>query len=159
MFRRTFVVVGIVECLQSDHWGWELIDSHGAGKVVCPFTTGRGVGTETCWVLGGQCVSSWRRPLIWLGHLWWFVRVYIYTYIYIYIYIYISLDIGRNMLLCVCWWEKGMACGGLPFSGTGCPIPDVDHLSLLCFDLCLGCWFYFLTTCLGCFCPRTLLFK
>ena len=27
---------------------WELIDSHGAGTVVCPFTTGRGIGTETC---------------------------------------------------------------------------------------------------------------
>ena len=40
MSRRTFVVVAIVE--------WELIDSHGACTVVCPFTTGRGVGTETC---------------------------------------------------------------------------------------------------------------
>ena len=28
--------------------GWELIDSHGAGTVVCPFITGRGIGTETC---------------------------------------------------------------------------------------------------------------
>ena len=36
-----------------------------------------------------------------------------------------------------------MACGGLPFSGTGCPIPDVDNLCLLCIDLCLGCCFYF----------------
>ena len=26
----------------------ELIDSHGAGTVVCPFTTGRGIGTEAC---------------------------------------------------------------------------------------------------------------
>ena len=43
-----FVVVGIVECLQSDRGGWKLIDSHGAGTVVCPFTTGRGVDTETC---------------------------------------------------------------------------------------------------------------
>ena len=42
-----FVVTGIVECLQPDR-GWELIDSHGAGTVVCPFTTGRGIGTETC---------------------------------------------------------------------------------------------------------------
>ena len=32
---------------------------------------------------------------------------------------------------------------GLPFSDTGCPIPDVDNLSLLCIDLCLGCCFYF----------------
>ena len=32
MSRKTFVVVGIVECLQPDRGdGWELIDSHGAG--------------------------------------------------------------------------------------------------------------------------------
>ena len=48
MSRRTFVVVGIAECLQPDRGGWELIDSHGADTVVCPFTTGRAVGTETC---------------------------------------------------------------------------------------------------------------
>ena len=48
MSRMTFVVVGIVECQQPDRGGWELIVSHGAGTVVCPFTTGRGVGTETC---------------------------------------------------------------------------------------------------------------
>ena len=47
MSLRTFVVVGIVECLQPDR-GWELIDSNVADTVVCPFTTGRGVGTETC---------------------------------------------------------------------------------------------------------------
>ena len=27
-----------------------------------------------------------------------------------------------------------MACGGLPFPGTGCPIPGVDNLCLLCID-------------------------
>ena len=48
MSRRTFVVVGIVECLQPDRGGWGLIDTHGAGTVVCPFTTGREIGTETC---------------------------------------------------------------------------------------------------------------
>ena len=31
--------------------------------------------------------------------------------------------------------EEGMACGGLPFLGTGCPIPDVDNLYLLCIDI------------------------
>ena len=41
------VIAGIVDCLQPDHRGWELIDSHGADTVVCPFTTGRGIGTET----------------------------------------------------------------------------------------------------------------
>ena len=30
--------------------------------------------------------------------------------------------------------EEGMACGGLPFLGTGCPFPDVDNLCLLCID-------------------------
>ena len=29
---------------------------------------------------------------------------------------------------------EGMACGGLPFPDTGCPIPDVDYLCLLCID-------------------------
>ena len=49
MSQRTFVVVGIVECLQHDRGGWELVDSDGAGTVVCsPFTTGRRIGTETC---------------------------------------------------------------------------------------------------------------
>ena len=48
MSRRTFVVIGIVECLQPERGGWELVDSHGAGTVVCSFTTSRAVGTETC---------------------------------------------------------------------------------------------------------------
>ena len=46
MSRSTFVV-GIVQCLQPDRGGWELIDSYGSGTVVCPFTTGIGIGTET----------------------------------------------------------------------------------------------------------------
>ena len=29
---------------------------------------------------------------------------------------------------------EGMACGGLPLLGTGCPILDVDNLCLLCID-------------------------
>ena len=29
---------------------------------------------------------------------------------------------------------EGIACGGLPFPGTGCPIPDVDNLCLSCID-------------------------
>ena len=29
---------------------------------------------------------------------------------------------------------EGMACGGLPFPGTDCPIPDVDNICLLCID-------------------------
>ena len=34
MSRRAFVVAGIVECLQPDRGGWELIDSHGATPMV-----------------------------------------------------------------------------------------------------------------------------
>ena len=29
---------------------------------------------------------------------------------------------------------EGMACGGLPFPRTGCPIRDVDYLCFLCID-------------------------
>ena len=29
---------------------------------------------------------------------------------------------------------EGMACGGMPFPGTGCPILDVENLCLLCID-------------------------
>ena len=48
MSQRAFVVAGIVECLQPDRGGWELIDSHGAGTVVCLVTAGRGIGNKTC---------------------------------------------------------------------------------------------------------------
>ena len=61
MSRKAFVVAGIVECLQLDRGWWELIDSHGIGTVVCPFTTGRGMIV---------CTS-----------------VYIYIYIYITVYL------------------------------------------------------------------------
>ena len=46
---------------------------------------------------------------------------------------------------------EGMACGSLPFPGTGCPIPDVDYLCLLCIDFMFGMLFPILTTFLGCF--------
>ena len=69
MFRRTFVAVGIVECLQPNCGGWELIDSHGADTVVCPLTTGSGVGTETCGM-----------DNVFPSEVWTFVmRVYIYN--------------------------------------------------------------------------------
>ena len=48
MSQRAFAVAGIVKCLQPDHGEWELIDPHGAGTVVCPFTTATGIGTGTC---------------------------------------------------------------------------------------------------------------
>ena len=35
-------------CTRPDHEGWELIDSHGAGTLVYPVNTGRGIGTDTC---------------------------------------------------------------------------------------------------------------
>ena len=46
--RLSSLALSIVECLQPDRGGWELIDFNGAGTVVCLFTTSRGVGTETC---------------------------------------------------------------------------------------------------------------
>ena len=63
-----FFVVSIMECLQPDRGGWELIDSHGAGTGVCPFTTGRGIYI--------------------------YIYIYIYVYIYICIYIYINCVLG-----------------------------------------------------------------
>ena len=43
-----YIHTSLYVCVQPDRGGWELIDSHGAGTVVCPFITGRGIGTETC---------------------------------------------------------------------------------------------------------------
>ena len=39
----------------------------------------------------------------------------------------------KNVIMCLLMGE-GVACGGLPFPGTGCPIPDVDNLCLSCID-------------------------
>ena len=41
--------------------------------------------------------------------------------------------IKKIVLVCLLVGEV-MACGGLPFPVTGCPIPDVDNLCLLCID-------------------------
>ena len=102
MSRRTFVVVGIVECLQPDRGGWELIDSRGAGTVACSFTTGRGVGTETCgWTI---CFLLTTFSLAW-------TLMTICTSVYMYNCVsvsllsnvtcnYVSADGGRDVL----WW-------------------------------------------------------
>ena len=29
------------------------------------------------------------------------------------------------------WWGEGVAYGGLPFPGTGCPVPDVGNIYLV----------------------------
>ena len=146
MSRRTCVVFGFVECLQPNRGGCKLIDSHGADTVVCPFTTGRGIGTETCG-MGNVfpaddlqfCLDTYDS-----------CTIYIYIYICIYIYMCVCVCVFGSLisdvtLLCACWWVMGevMACGSLHFSDTGCPIPDIDNLCLLCIDLCLGCCFYF----------------
>ena len=67
----------------------------------------------------GQCVSSW-RPLVWLGHSWQFVRVYIYIYNCVFGSLisdvtcnYVSADGGRDGL----WWP---ALPGHWLSYTGC---------------------------------------
>ena len=54
---------------------------------------------------------------------------------------------------------EGMAYGGLPFPGTGCPIPDVDNICLLCIDFYVWDAVSILTTSLGYFCPRISLFE
>ena len=112
--------------------GWELIDSHGAGTVVCPFTTGRGIGTETC-----EMDNVF--PLVWLGHLWQFVRVYIYIYNCVFGSLisdvtcnYVSAEGGRDGL----WWP---ALPGHWLSYTGCWL----SLLIMYWLLCLGCCFYF----------------
>ena len=54
MLGRQYVSKNVCRCWHCrvstarDRGGWEVIDSHGAGTVVCPFTTCRGIGTETC---------------------------------------------------------------------------------------------------------------
>ena len=58
----------VVECLWPDRGGWILIQSHGAGTVVCPLHTGRGTGNEACgW---GRVVCLWWPVLSghWLSH-------------------------------------------------------------------------------------------
>ena len=54
-------------------------------------------------------------------------------YEYIYNCVFGSLISDVHVIMCLLMGE-GMACGGLPFPGTGCPIPDVDYLCLLCID-------------------------
>ena len=60
-------------------------------------------------------------------------RITASVYIYVYIYCIWILEIGRNLYLCLLIGER-MACGGLPFPKTGCPILDVDNLCLLCIE-------------------------
>ena len=56
--------------------------------------------------------------------------MYIYIYIFIYITVFGSLisDVTFNYVSA----DGGR--GGLPFPGTGCPVPDVDNHCLLCID-------------------------
>ena len=47
----------------------------------------------------------------------------------------LTIVVAREVFYHVCLlMGEGMACGGLPFPGTGCPIPDVDNLCLLCIE-------------------------
>ena len=140
MSRRASVVAGIVECLQPDRGGWELIDSHGAGTVVCPFTTGRGIGTETC-EMDNVCFLLTTSSLAW-------TLVIICSCVYIYIYIVFGSLISD--LTCNYVSADG-GTGGLPFPGTRCPIPDVDNLCLFRIDFNVWGAVSILTTSLGCF--------
>ena len=133
MSRRAFVVAGIVECLQPDRGRWELIDSHGAGIVVCPFITGRGIGTETC-----EMDNVFPPDDLQFG-----LDTYDSLYEYIYNCVfgslisdvkcnYVSADGVRDGL----WWP---ALPGHWLSYTGCWL----SLLVMYWLLCLGCCFYF----------------
>ena len=70
-----------------------------------------------------QCVSSW-WPLDWFG--------YFTNCILIYDLLFKSLTDGVYHLFYL-YWLMGieMANGGLPFPGTGCPVPDVTNIYLM----------------------------
>ena len=129
--RRAFVVVGIVECLRSGRGGWGLVDSHGAGTVIYPFTTGREVGTETC---GMDNVFP-------TDGLWFGLDAYESLYEYIYLDpwyrtspVIMSADEGRDGL----WWP---ALPGHWLSYTGC-----WQSLLVMYWLMFGMLFLFSTT-------------
>ena len=133
MSRRAFVVAGIVECLQPDRGGWELIDSYGAGTVVCPFITGRGIGTETCEMDNVFPPDDLLFGLDTYDSL----CEYIYNCVFGSLisdvtYNYVSADGGRDGL----WWP---ALPGHWLSYTGCWL----SLLVMYWLLCLGCCFYF----------------
>ena len=44
--------------------------------------------------------------------------------------------------ICIDVVGQGVACGGLPFLGTGCPVPDIANIYLICNFYCLGYCFY-----------------
>ena len=96
----------------------------------------------------GQCVSSW-WPLVGLGYLWWFVRVFIYNCVFGSLISDITCnhvsDDGRRDGL---WWPALLG-HWLSYTGS----------LLVMYWLMFGMLFLFLTTSLGCFCPQTLLFK
>ena len=146
MLGRQCVSKGVCRCWHCRvstawPWGWELIDSHGAGTVVCPFTTGRGISTETC-EMDNMCFLLTTFSLGWTLMI---VCTSIYIYVYIYIYNcvfgslisdvtcnYVSADGGRDGL----WWP---ALPGHWLSYTGCWL----SLLVMYWLLCLGCCFYF----------------
>ena len=82
----------------------------------------------------GQCVSSW-WPLDWFGYL-----HELYSDIW---FTFKSLIDGVCHLFNLDWLiGKDMAYGGLPFPGTGCPVPDVGNIYLISKVKCMGYCFY-----------------
>ena len=111
----------IVECPWPDRGGWESYNSHGAGTFVYPFNYRSRNRHRNLW--DGQCVSSWWPP-DWFGYLHG-VKIDIW-------FTYKSLVDGVCHLFYLYWlMGKGMAYGGLPFLGTGCPVPDVANIYLI----------------------------
>ena len=150
MSRRAFVVAGIVECLQPDRGGWELIDSHGAGTVVCPFTTGRGIGTETCEMDNVFPPDDLKFGLDTSDSL--------YECIFIYNCVFGSLisDVTCNY---VCWLGKGWPVMACPSRTLVVLYWMLTIFACYVLNSMFGMLFLFSTTSLGCFCPRTLLFE
>ena len=81
-------------------------------------------------------ISRVRKPIDAMTCAWRIALAWTLMIVCTSIYITVCLDPWYrtlHVIMCLLMGE-GMACGGLPFPGTGCPIPDVDYLCLLCID-------------------------
>ena len=119
MFTRPL----LEECPWTDRWGGSPLTPMLPAHLFIPSITGRGIGTETCGI--GSVFSP--------DDLW--------TGLYTYKKCILKYDLLLNMWLMVdgvwhlfyLYWlvGKGMAYGGLPFPGTGCPVPGVANICLM----------------------------
>ena len=149
MLVRQYVSKGVCRCWHcrvSTAWPWELIDSHGVGTFVCPFTTGRGIGTETC-EMDNVFLPEY-------DSLYEYIYIYIYI-IYIYTYTY-NCVLGSLISDVTCNYVS--ADGGKRWSVVACPSRELVVLyrmltSFTCYVLTFmfKMLFLFLTASLGYF--------